>query len=118
MSELIYLDGGRVALKSHYDPAVERVLGHDRFFLGLDLGRNDPSALVLIRDKQFPEWGLGSRQQLGPRIRTAVFADRIRVTAYTDIARHVASMLAKPDLQGRTTLSWMPRVWARHFAMF
>jgi hypothetical protein len=104
MSELIELPGGRVALKSHFDPAVERVLGHDRFFLGLDLGRNDPSALVLVRDKQFPEWGGGSRQVLGPRTRTVVFADRIRATAYTDVASHVAAMLAKIDLQGRTML--------------
>ena len=104
MSELIYLEGGRVALKSHYDPAVERVVGHDRFFAGLDLGRSDPSAFVLLRDKQIPEWGTGSRQVLGLRARTVVFADRIRTTAYTDIARHVAAMLAKPDLQGRTQL--------------
>ena len=104
MSELIHLDGGRVALKSHNDPAVERVLGHDRFFLGLDLGRNDPSALCLLHDKQYPEWGQGGRQVLGLRTRTVVFADRIRATAYTDIAAHVASMLAKPDLQGRTKL--------------
>jgi hypothetical protein len=103
VSELILLDGGRVALKTHNDPAVERVLGHDRFFLGLDLGRSDPSALVLLRDKQFPEWQKG-RQVLGLRTRTVVYADRVRATAYTDIASHVASMLAKPDLQGRTKL--------------
>jgi hypothetical protein len=104
MSELIHLDGGRVALKAHNDPAVERVLGHDRFFLGLDLGRSDPSALVLVHDKQYPEWGKGARQVLGLRSRTVVFADRIRATAYTDIANHVAAMLAKPDLHGRTKL--------------
>ena len=104
MSELIKLDGGRVALRTHFDPAVERVIGHDRLFLGLDLGRNDPSALVLVRDKQLPEWGGGSGQVLGLRTRTVVFADRIRATSYTDIANHVAVMLAKRDLQGRTTL--------------
>lgn len=104
MSELIYLDGGRVALKSHADPAVERVLGHDRFFLGLDLGRNDPTAIVLLHDVQLPEWGRGSQQILGERTRTVVYADRIRQTAYLDIAAHVAALIENPELKGRTQL--------------
>ena len=103
MSELIRLERGRIALRSGPDPAIERI-GHDRFFLGLDLGRNDPSALVLVQDTRLPEWESSMRQVLGKRTRTVVFADRIRVISYTDIAAHVAAMLAKPDLQLRTTL--------------
>ena len=104
MSELEYLDGGRVIMPAGCDPAIRRVEGHDRFFLGLDLGRVDPSALVLLRDRQLPEWGGPLRQKLGRRTRTVVFADRLRETAYTDIASHVAGILSKRDLMGRTKL--------------
>lgn len=33
-----------------------------------------------------------------------VWADRVSDTAYTDLARHAAYLLAKPELQGRTQL--------------
>ena len=104
MSDLEYLDDGRVVLPTDGDPAVRRAIGHDRFFLGLDLGRIDPSALVLVRDRQLPEWGAGLRQRLGPRTRTVVYADRIVETAYTVVAGHVAAVLSKRDLAGRTQL--------------
>ena len=104
MSELEYLDGGRVILPTDGDPAIRRVEGHDRFFLGLDLGRVDPTAIVLLRDRQLPEWGAPLRQRLGSRTRAVVYADRMRETSYTDIAGHVAGILAKRDLAGRTKL--------------
>ena len=104
MPELDYLDHGRVILPTNADPAIVCVEGYERFYLGLDLGRSDPTALVLLRDRQLPEWSTPSRQTLGPRTRTVVYADRIRETAYTDIANHVASTLSKSDLIGRTQL--------------
>lgn len=104
MGDLIDLGAGRVGLRAGPDPAIERVTGFDRFFMGLDLGRNDPSAIVIVRDTCLPEWEDGYRQRLGDRTRTVVYADRIRATAYTDIAAHVAQVLAKPDLHDRTTL--------------
>ena len=104
MPELEYLDHGRVILPTNNDPAIIRVEGYERFFLGLDLGRNDPTALVLVRDRQLPEWKTSIRQELGKRTRTVVYADRIRVTAYTDIANHVAQVLARKELEGKTKL--------------
>lgn len=104
MPELITLEGGRVVLPTNADPAIERVIGHSRYVLGMDLGRSDPSALVLLHDEQLPEYVAPLRQRLGARRRTVVWADRVADTAYTDLARHVAALLAKPTLQGRTQL--------------
>ncbi len=104
MPELEYLDHGRVILSTNGDPAINRVEGYDRFFLGLDLSRNDPTALVLVSDRKLPEWKTSIRQELGKRTRTVVFADRIRETAYTDIANHVAQVLARRELAGKTKL--------------
>lgn len=104
MPELEYLDNGRVILPTNGDPAINRVEGYERYFLGLDLGRNDPTALVLVCDRQLPEWKTSIRQELGKRTRTVVFADRIRETAYTDIANHVAKVLARKELSGKTQL--------------
>ena len=62
MSELDYLDHGRVILPTNADPAIVCVEGYERFYLGLDLGRSDPTALVLLRDRQLPEWSTPLRQ--------------------------------------------------------
>lgn len=102
MNEYVFRAGGKVALRvPDNDPAVQRILGHSRFWLGMDLGRSDPSALVLLHDEQLPVYD-GSRQVLGPRTRTVVWADRIADTAYTDLSRHVAVILSKQQLHGRT----------------
>ena len=47
---------GTLVLPTHGDPAHERVEGYRRYWLGCDLGRNDPSALVLLSDEQVPHW--------------------------------------------------------------
>jgi hypothetical protein len=101
---MIYKDDGTVILKTGNDPAIDRVTGHSRYFLGMDLGRTDPSALVLIHDERLPEWASPVMQRLTARHRTVVWADRISDTAYTDLARHVASLLGKSPLQGKTQL--------------
>ena len=48
--------GDRVILPTGSDPAIERVPGHHRYHIGLDLGQNDPTAIVIIADKRLPEW--------------------------------------------------------------
>jgi hypothetical protein len=104
MSQYTIRQDGKVALAvPNNDPVVERVFGHSRYWLGMDLGRNDPSAFVLLHDEQLPVYRNG-KQVLGRRTRTVVWADRVGDTAYTDLARYVAILLAKPELQGRTKL--------------
>ena len=52
MPELTFFKHGRVVLPSNADPAAAptQVFGWVRHQVGIDLGRNDPSAIVVIRD--------------------------------------------------------------------
>lgn len=93
-----HLKDGRVVLPSNADPAAANTVVHGwvRHHVGLDLGRNDPSALVVIRDECFPVFsGRGFEQQLGPRRCTVVFQETVQLYSYTDLADHVARRLAR-----------------------
>ena len=59
---IIEQPGGVVALAAGADPAVERVLGWRRFWLGVDLAQaQDWTALIVVKDECLPLWH-GSRQ--------------------------------------------------------
>ncbi|UWQ90778.1 hypothetical protein K3727_18770 [Rhodobacteraceae bacterium M382] len=48
---LNYMPDGRVINKTGHDPAIERVAGFVRYFVGADLGQaNDFSSTVVIKD--------------------------------------------------------------------
>lgn len=52
---LRYLPDGRVVNETGQDPAIPRVTGFVRFFVGADLGQaNDYSSAVVIKDQQLP----------------------------------------------------------------
>jgi len=98
MSEFHFLKDGRVCLPSNADPAAVGtvVYGWLRHRVGLDLGRNDPSALVVIRDECYPEFsGVGFQQQLGKQKCTVVFHETVQLYSYTDLADYVANRLAQ-----------------------
>ena len=101
---IIERDDGTLVLPIHSDPVRKRAVGYRRYWLGLDLGRNDPSALVLIRDEQIPEWGQYD-QELGERQRSIVWTDRIRDTAYTDIVDYVQRIMTRPAIARRVNLA-------------
>ena len=87
---------GRVSLPSNADPAAVNttVYGWVKHHVGMDLGRNDPSAIVAIRDECYPEFsGRGFEQRLGERRRTVVFQETIQLYSYTDLADHLAKRL-------------------------
>ena len=89
MPELKFHKDGRVTLPSNADPAAAgtRVEGWRRHVVGLDLGRNDPTALVVVRDECYPEFsGRGFEQVLGPRRATVVHQETVQLYAYTDLA--------------------------------
>lgn len=93
-----HLKDGRVILPSNADPAAAGhvVYGWVRHHVGMDLGRNDPSAIVVVRDECYPEFtGRGFEQQLGIRRCTVVFQESIQLYSYTDLADHLARRLAK-----------------------
>lgn len=93
-----HLKDGRVVLPSNADPAAANtvVYGWVRHHVGLDLGRNDPSALVVVRDECFPEFsGRGFEQKLGVRKCTVVYQESVQLYSYTDLADHVARRLQR-----------------------
>ena len=99
------LADGAAVLPSGYDPAVERVTGYSRYWLGVDLAQaQDNTALVCIHDECLPMWGPSSRQVLGPRRRTIVFADKFKGVSYPDIVSHVIRTILKEPLRGRCRL--------------
>ena len=96
MSELTFHADGRVTLPSNADPAAAGTykVGWLRHSVGLDLGRNDPTAIVVIRDECYPEFtGRGFEQRLGARRATVVFQETVQLYAYTDIADYLRRRL-------------------------
>jgi hypothetical protein len=100
----VYRNSDEVVLRTGADPAIRRVVGHHRFHIGLDLGQSDPTAVVIVEDRQFPIWEDGA-QRLDRRQRSVVYADRIEETRYTDIARHVAALRQRSPIAGRCSLT-------------
>ena len=104
MGELIEREPGVIALATNGDPAIRRVLGWRRFWLGVDLAQaQDWTALVVVKDECLPTWN-GGAQVLGERQRTIVFADKFRAVAYPDVVSHVIATMARQPLTGRTQL--------------
>ena len=87
--DLLLHDDGSVTLPSNADSAAAGtyVRGWSKHSVGVDLGRNDPTAIVALRDECIPEFtGRGFEQRLGKRTRTVVFHETVQMTDYTDIA--------------------------------
>ena len=59
---------------------------------------------MIVHDECLPIWGPSSRQVLGPRRRTIVFADKFRGVSYPDIVSHVIRTMLKEPLRGRVRL--------------
>jgi len=92
MLDLTYHDDGRVTCNTRGDPGVRSITGWSRHSVGLDLGRSDPTALVVIKDECLPVLA-NDLLVLGQRNRTVVFHETISQTSYTDIANYLASFL-------------------------
>lgn len=98
MTEYQHLPDGRVVLPSNADPAAAgmTVNGWVRHHVGMDLGRNDPSAIVAIRDECFPQFtGRGFEQELGERKCTVVFQEAVQLYSYTDLADFLVRSLGQ-----------------------
>lgn len=94
MPELIYHDDGRVTVNTGGDPGVRSIAGWSRHSVGLDLGRSDPTALVIVKDECLPVLA-NDLLVLGPRNRTVVYHETIAQTSYTDIANYLSRFLFK-----------------------
>jgi len=107
MSSLLnlnYMLDGRVINETGHDPAIERVTGFVRYFVGADLGQaNDFSSAVVIKDQQLPILD-GTRVKLGPRERTVVFADKFRGVSYVDVVDYLIRLRNAPPFGGKSEL--------------
>ncbi len=101
---LVHMPDGRVINETKMDPAIERVTGFVRYFVGADLGQaNDFSSSVVVKDQQLPIAD-GSRVKLGPRERTVVFADKFRGVSYVDVVDYLIRLRNAPPFGGKSEL--------------
>ena len=98
MPDLIERPDGTLVLPSNADPAIlmNQALGWRRYSVGLDLGRNDPSALVVLESTSKPFFtGRGFEQALTQPKYTVVFTETIQLYEYSDLADYVAKRLGQ-----------------------
>ena len=102
---LIYMPDGRVLNETDNDPAIPRVTGHERYWIGADLGQaNDYSAVAVVKDTRLPVSD-GYRVTLGPRERVVVYADRFRGVSYVDVVDHLIRLRNAPPFGGKSDLA-------------
>lgn len=102
--DLVYLPDGRVMNETHQDPAIPRVTGFVRYFVGADLGQaNDYSSAVVVKDQQLRCFD-GNRVTLGPRERTIVYADKFRGVSYVDVVDYLIRLRNAPPMGGKSEL--------------
>lgn len=101
---LIHMPDGRVVNETGQDPAVPKVTGFVRYWIGADLGQsNDYSAVCVIKDQQLPIHD-GTRVVLGARNRTVVYADKFRGVSYVDVVDHLIRLRNAAPFGGKSEL--------------
>ncbi|WP_246035865.1 hypothetical protein [Aliishimia ponticola] len=86
------------------DPAIPRVTGYQRYWIGADLGQaNDFSSAVVIKDQCLPV-STGSGVVLGSRERTVVYADKFRGVSYVEVVDHLIRLRNAPPFGGKSQL--------------
>lgn len=102
---LAYMPDGRVVNETGQDPAIAKVTGFVRYWIGADLGQaNDFSSVVVIKDQQLPESN-GSQIILGQRERTVVYADKFRGVSYVDVVDHLIKLRNAAPFGGKSELA-------------
>ncbi len=101
---LIDMPDGRIVNETNMDPAIPRVTGYERYWIGADLGQaNDYSAVCVVKDRRLPISD-GSKVVLGPRERTVVYADRFRGVSYVDVVDHLIQLRNASPFGGKSEL--------------
>ncbi|EIE52932.1 hypothetical protein C357_00974 [Citreicella sp. 357] len=101
---LVYLPDGRVVNQTNEDPAIERVTGHQNYWVAADLGQsNDYTAVVVIKDEALPVVD-ADKVIVGPRHRSIVYADRFRGVSYVDVCDHLIRLRNAPPFGGKSEL--------------
>lgn len=83
------------------DPAVTVVKGYRRFIAAVDIAQSattvDANAYAIIMDERIPRW-TEYAQELGPRRRVIVKADRIPAMSYVELAQVVRNLMMQEPL--------------------
>lgn len=86
------------------DPAVTVVKGYRRFLVGLDIAQSiDANAFAIILDERVPQWTTYA-QELGPRRRVVVRAERIPQMSYVQLAQVVRNLMRDKSLAANSYL--------------
>lgn len=103
--KLIERPDGTVTNDTGNDPGATRIIGHKRYFLGIDLAQaQDFTAIVALLDEQLPimQDGLAT---LGARSLTICYADRFKGVSYPSICSHLATLMVATPFSGRCKLT-------------
>jgi hypothetical protein len=86
------------------DPAVTVVPGYRRYLVGLDIAQSiDANAFAIILDERIPRQ-TAYAQELAPRRRTVVRAERIPQMSYTELAQVVRNLMTDPAIAANAYL--------------
>jgi len=89
------------------DPAVSIARGFRRYLVGIDIAQSagtvDANAVAIIEDSCVPRWCEGG-QELGPRRRVIVRAERIPSMSYVQLAQVTKALMLDAMLVGRSYL--------------
>ena len=101
---LIYMPNGDVVNETNQDPAIPRVTGYVRYWVGADLGQaNDYSAVCVIKDQALPVFD-GNGIVVGSRERTVVYADKFKGVSYVEVVDHLIKVRNASPFGGRSEL--------------
>ena len=93
MSQPEIVQQGETLILPCSDPAVAVVKGYRRFLVGLDIAQSiDANAFAIILDERVPRWTTYA-QELGPRRRVVVRAERIPQMSYVELAQVVRNLM-------------------------
>lgn len=86
------------------DPAVTVIQGYRRFLVGLDIAQSiDANAFAIILDERMPRWTKYA-QELGPRRRVVVRAERIPQMSYVELAQVVRNLMLDESIAANSYL--------------
>lgn len=95
---------GETLILPSSDPAVTVIPGYRRFIVGLDIAQSiDQNAFAIILDERIPRWTQYA-QELGPRRRTVVRAERIPQMTYPQLAQVTRNLMLDKSIAANAYL--------------
>ena len=96
---------GEALILPNPDPAIVIKPGYRRFLVGLDIAQSiDQNAFAIILDERVPFYDENGRQELTPRRREIVRAERVPQMSYTQLAIVTRNLMLDASISGRAHL--------------